>query len=135
MTWSFAESHIEEAALAWLAELRYATATGIDIGPDGSTPERANYSDVLLIDRLRAAIERLNPALTAETRAEVTDKLVQADTPLLVTETGGYTGIWSKAFSSMYGDRMAPLAVNRSDLLTSTIPTPTTGSLSTSIRS
>jgi type I restriction enzyme R subunit len=39
VTWSFAESHVEEAALAWLTELGYATATGIDIGPDGSTPE------------------------------------------------------------------------------------------------
>ena len=29
MSWSFAESHVEEAALAWLTELGYATATGI----------------------------------------------------------------------------------------------------------
>ena len=33
----FAESHVEEAALAWLAELGYATANGLDIGPDGSS--------------------------------------------------------------------------------------------------
>ena len=56
------------------------------IGPDGAAPERANYSDVLLIDRVRAAIERLNPALAAETRAEVLNRLVQAETPLLVAE-------------------------------------------------
>jgi hypothetical protein len=37
----FAESHVEEAALAWLAELGYATANGLDIGPDGGAPERA----------------------------------------------------------------------------------------------
>ena len=86
MSWSFAESHVEEAALAWLSELGYATATGLDIGPDGAAPERANYGDVLLLDRVRAAIARLNPALAAETRAEVLNKLVQAETPLLVTE-------------------------------------------------
>lgn len=86
MNWSFAESHVEEAALAWLTELGYGTATGIDIGPDGSAPERTNYGDVLLLDRVRAAIARLNPALAAETRAEVLNKLLQAETPLLVAE-------------------------------------------------
>ena len=48
MSSGFAESHVEEAALAWLAELGYATANGLDIGPDGGKPERASYGDVLL---------------------------------------------------------------------------------------
>jgi type I restriction enzyme R subunit len=80
------ESHVEEAALAWLAELGYATATGRDIGPDGDVPERASYGDVLLVKRVRDAIAKLNPTLAAETRAEVLNKLVQAETPTLVTE-------------------------------------------------
>src|SRR6266446_5022474 len=33
---AIAESHVEEAALAWLSELGFAVAGGIDIGPDGS---------------------------------------------------------------------------------------------------
>jgi type I restriction enzyme R subunit len=86
MSWSFAESHVEEAALAWLTEIGYTTATGIDIGPDGVAPERANYGDVLLLDRVRAAIARLNPTLAIETQAEVLNKLLQAETPLLITE-------------------------------------------------
>ena len=36
-----------------------------------AAPERASYGDVLLLDRVRAAIAKLNPTLTAETRAEV----------------------------------------------------------------
>ena len=54
--------------------------------PDGNCSERANYGDVLLLDRLRAAIAKLNLTLTAETQAEVLNKLVQAETPLLVAE-------------------------------------------------
>ena len=61
MSSGFAESHVEEAALAWLSELGYATANGLDIGPDGDKPERASYGDVLLVERLRAAIAKLNP--------------------------------------------------------------------------
>ena len=37
----FAENHVEEAALAWLAELGYATANGLDIGPDGGVAPTA----------------------------------------------------------------------------------------------
>ena len=83
---SIAESHVEEATLAWLSELGYATANGLDIGPDGRTPERSSYGDVLLVERVRGAIAKLNPALAAETRAEVLKKLIQAETPSLVGE-------------------------------------------------
>ena len=80
------ESHVEEAALAWLAELGYATANGLVIGPDGSASERETYGEVLLLGRLRAAIARLNPTLTSETRAEVLAKLRNAETPSFVAE-------------------------------------------------
>ena len=80
------EALIEQAALAWLAELGFATVSGIDIGPDGSRPERATYGDVVLAGRLRAAIARLNPALDGEARAAVLAKVLQAGTPFLVEE-------------------------------------------------
>jgi len=81
-----AESHVEEAALAWLAEIGYSTANGLDIGPDGGKPERASYGDVLLAKRARAAIARLNPTLSTETKAEVFAKLWQSETPSLLEE-------------------------------------------------
>ena len=81
-----AESHVEEAALAWLAELGYATIGGPEIGPDGPHPERVSYREVLLLPRLRAAIERLNPGLTNETRAEVLAKLTRSEHPGLIEE-------------------------------------------------
>ena len=80
------ESHVEDAALSWLAELGYPPADGSDIAPDGSAAERENYSEVLLLKRLREAIARLNPALTAETRSEVLAKLRNAETPSLIVE-------------------------------------------------
>ncbi len=82
----FNESHVEEAALAWLGEIGYATVNGLAIGPDAATPERASYGDVLLLGRLKAAIARLNPALSPDARAEVLAKLTQTETPSLVLE-------------------------------------------------
>lgn len=81
-----AESHVEEAALAWLAELGFAVAAGLAIGPDGARPERASYSDVLLVGRLQAAITHLNPTLPEEARAAVLAKLLQVETPSLIDE-------------------------------------------------
>ncbi len=82
----FAESHVEEAALAWLAELGYTAVSGMDIGPDGAKAERASYGDVVLLGRLRTAIARLNPDLPEDARAAVLARLLQAETPSLIHE-------------------------------------------------
>ena len=70
-----AESHVEEAALEWLTELGYSTVYGPDISPDGTKVERAAYDQVLLVGRLREALERLNPHLPAEMLDEVLCKI------------------------------------------------------------
>ena len=80
---NFAESHVEEAALEWLAEIGWATANGFLIGPDGPETERDNYGDVVLTGRLAAAIERLNPGLSSDERAGVLAKVLQARFELL----------------------------------------------------
>ena len=82
----FSESHVEEAALEWLAGLGYAVLYGPDISPDGSMPERGSYDRVLLTVRLREALARLNPHLPAETLEEVLRKLQQTETPSLIEE-------------------------------------------------
>ena len=40
---NFAESEVEDAALAWLAGLGYAVLHGPDIGPEGLVSERGSY--------------------------------------------------------------------------------------------
>lgn len=56
----FAENEVEDAALEWLSGLGYAVLHGPDISPDGPTPERVSYDQVLLTVRLREALERLD---------------------------------------------------------------------------
>ncbi|WP_265545123.1 type I restriction endonuclease subunit R [Roseomonas mucosa] len=86
MSVTVSETDVESAALGWLADLGFATFSGIDIGPDGAKAERASYGDVALIGRLRAAIARLNPNLAEDARAAVLAKLLQAETPSLIDE-------------------------------------------------
>lgn len=73
---SYTESILEQAALEWLGELGYAIAFGPDMAPDGTTPERATYQDVVLVGRLRSAIARMNPHVPKEAQEEVIKKVV-----------------------------------------------------------
>ena len=52
------ESHVEEAMLAWLAELGYEVAFGPDVEPEKLAAERDDFREVVLPRRLRAALEQ-----------------------------------------------------------------------------
>ena len=67
---AFTESTVEEAALAWLAELGWTVAHGPDIAPDSANPERTDYREVILTGRLRDALASLNPVASADALAE-----------------------------------------------------------------
>jgi len=82
----FAESHVEDAALSWLDGLGYSVAHGPDIGPDGANPERASYGEVVLAERLRSALEALNPHLPPDALEEALKKIHQTEKPSLVEE-------------------------------------------------
>ncbi len=86
MSAKFTESHVEDAALHWFKGLGYEVRHGPDIAPDGPHPERSRYGDVVLPGRLRAALQRLNPHLPADTLEAVFRKVHQTETPSLIEE-------------------------------------------------
>jgi len=57
------ESLVEEAALAWFSDLGYAIGPGPQLAPGEPAAERDSFGDVVLVERLREAIRRLNPAI------------------------------------------------------------------------
>jgi len=59
----FFESDVEEATLEWFQELGYQTEFGPSIAPEGPYPERTSYTDVILIERLKESLFRLNKSL------------------------------------------------------------------------
>ena len=80
------ENHVEEAALAWLKNLGFAIANGPDLAPEGRTPERTSYGEVILTGRLKAALRRLNPTLDDEVLDAVARKIRAVEKPSLVEE-------------------------------------------------
>jgi type I restriction enzyme R subunit len=82
----FREEIVEDAAIATFRELGYAYANASQIAPDGTAPERNAYADVILTGRLTEAVQRLNPKIPAEARAEAIKQLFITETPSLVEE-------------------------------------------------
>ncbi|MCC6247823.1 MAG: type I restriction endonuclease subunit R [Rubrivivax sp.] len=81
------EDDVEQAMLAWLASLGWATAHGPDISPpDAKTPgtDRATYREVALAGRLREAITRLNPQVPAAARDDALRRVLNPNVPGLV---------------------------------------------------
>ncbi|MCK5940989.1 MAG: type I restriction endonuclease subunit R [Planctomycetes bacterium] len=77
------ESVVEDAAIEYLKELGYDHLPGPEIAPDGIAPERASYADIVLVERLDAALARINPELDAETLDGVRKQLVRGASPSL----------------------------------------------------
>jgi type I restriction enzyme R subunit len=76
---SFTESTVEDAALAWLETGGWQVAHGPEIAPYMPAAERADYGEVVLAQRLRDALARLNPELPAETLEDAFRKLTRPE--------------------------------------------------------
>ncbi|MEX0827994.1 MAG: type I restriction endonuclease subunit R [Haliea sp.] len=81
---AFTESIVEEAALEWLGSAGWQVAHGPDIAPDTSAAERADFGEVVLAARLRAALTRLNPDLPSEALDDAFRKLIRVEAVDLV---------------------------------------------------
>ena len=81
---NFTESVIEQAALAWLNNIEYSVAFGLDIAPDGTSPERENYVQVVLPKRLHRSLATLNPNVPNAAVKEAFLKLIRLDSPSLI---------------------------------------------------
>jgi len=80
---SFTESVVEEAALAWLEAAGWRVEYGPRIAPGELFAERPDYGQVVLKQRLRDALARLNPELPAEALDDAFRKLNRPEGPTL----------------------------------------------------
>ncbi|MFA5061283.1 MAG: type I restriction endonuclease subunit R [Candidatus Pacearchaeota archaeon] len=74
------EDHIEQEALKFLQSegYEYIYAPNIAPAPEGNG-EREKYSDVVLVDRLRSALERINPKIPKDAIEEAVKKIIRTD--------------------------------------------------------
>jgi type I restriction enzyme R subunit len=79
------EDQLEQETLAWLMDTGYRHVYGPEIAVDGDSPERSNYTQVVLVERLRSAISRLNPLVPFVAREDAIQQVLNLDTPVLLS--------------------------------------------------
>lgn len=93
---NFCESHLEEATLEWFEELGYEIVFAPDIAPEGGYPEREDYSEVILSERLKESLIRINPKLASDAIEDVFRQIIIPQSPSLLMN--------NKAFQKMITD-------------------------------
>lgn len=78
------ESSIENFAICLLEKQGYQYVYGPTIAPDSDIPERASFEDVLLLDRMRTAVARINPAVSADVREDAIKQVQRISSPELI---------------------------------------------------
>lgn len=77
------EDHLEQLCIDWFKELGWDYECGYDIAPDTDRPFRKDYKDVLVVDRLRDALVKINPNVPQDKIDEVVTRLARPESPIL----------------------------------------------------
>lgn len=80
---NFTEDLLEEAAIEILKELNYEYVFAPDISCDGEYPERKDYREVILEQRLRDALFKINQDLPTDALEEAYRKIITFNSPML----------------------------------------------------
>lgn len=78
MAWA-READLEDWAIGHLARLGFAYLPGSALSPETKAPLRRSFRDVILADRLLAAIARLNPDLPPRAVREVAQRVLDSE--------------------------------------------------------
>ena len=96
------ESAIESLAIERLETLGYQYLYGPDIAPDSDTPERERFEDVVLLERLRRAVGRINPAVPADAREEAVRQILRLNSPELIANNEAFHRMLTEGIKVTY---------------------------------
>ncbi|MEZ8804292.1 type I restriction endonuclease subunit R, partial [Vibrio splendidus] len=78
------EDQLEQECIRWFTDQGYLYKNGYDIAPDGDDPERDDYHQVVLKQRLFNQLAIINPELSIEALNDVVNTVSSPDTPILI---------------------------------------------------
>ncbi len=96
------ESTIEKFAIELLEKCGYQYIYGPTIASDGNTPERESFEDVLLLDRLREAVGRINPTIPDENREEAVKQITRLNSPELIVNNENFHRLLTEGIKVSY---------------------------------
>lgn len=102
VTIKITENAIEEFAIELLEKSGYQYIYAPDIAPDSETPERQSFEDVLLLDRLRIAIGRINPNIPADVREDAIKQIQRLTSLELISNNEAFHRMLTEGIKVSY---------------------------------
>lgn len=96
------ENAIELLAIERLEALGYEYVYGGDIAPDSASPERESFADVLLIERLRQAVKRINPSIAEPALDEAIKTIQRISSPELLANNEAFHRLLTEGVNVSY---------------------------------
>jgi type I restriction enzyme R subunit len=78
------EQQLEELCIGWFQQTGWQFAHGPDIAPESDRPERSDFRQVVLRERLLAALARINQQIPASALEQAAHALLTVSEPLMV---------------------------------------------------
>jgi len=101
-TTKITESEIEKFAIELLECQGYQYIYAPDIAPDSDTPERDRFEDVLLLERLRKAVGRINPDIPADSREDAIRQVRRLNSPELISNNEAFHRMLTEGINVSY---------------------------------
>jgi len=96
------ESEIEQFAIELLEKQGYHYVYAPNIAPDSDTPERNRFEDVLLLERLRKAVGRINPNIPADVREDAIKQIQRLNSPELIANNEAFHRMLTEGIKVTY---------------------------------
>ncbi len=77
------EDDLEQIGIDWFKELGWDYECGYDIAPDSDNPKRTSYKEVLILEKLKEALEKINPHIPQNKIDEFVTRLSRPESPIL----------------------------------------------------
>ena len=96
------ESKIENFTIELLENFGYQYLYGPDIAPDGNRPERQSFEDVLLLEYLQKAVNRINPTIPQDSREDAIKQIQRLNSPELIANNEAFHRMLTEGIKVSY---------------------------------
>ncbi|KAF5426339.1 Type I site-specific restriction-modification system, R (restriction) subunit [Candidatus Methanomarinus sp.] len=96
------ESEIEKFAIELLEKQGYQYIYAPDIAPDSEMPQRRSFEDILLLERLRKAVGRINPMIPADVREDAIKQIQRLNSPELIANNKAFHRMLTEGIKVSY---------------------------------
>ena len=98
------EEQLELLCINWFVELGYEYKDGHDIAPESNNPERDDFRKVILEDRLKSSLTRINPDIPIETINNASSEILNPNTPGLLQSNREMHKLMTKGLKVTFTD-------------------------------